>query len=105
MTEMVTSAVLSAAFTLVAIALWGRFWFEPRLRRRLQKEMDKQAHRAARVISESVEEAVKKGLVEGVRSLPTREVIEHTSRSLAKSSSEIVGDRLGRFFGRRERKD
>lgn len=105
MIDIVVSALLSAFVTLLVVALWGHFYFLPRLKRDLQKEMDEQAYKAARLISESVEDAVKKGLVDGVRSLPTREVIEHTSRSLAKSSSEIVGDRLGKFFGRREKKE
>lgn len=101
--EILAGAVLSAFVTLLVVALWGHFFFQPRLKRALKKEMDEQARKAAVVISESVEEAVKKGLIDGVRSLPTREVLEHTSRSLAKSSSEIVGDRLGKFFGRKDK--
>tara|TARA_R110001606_G_scaffold111327_4_gene237808 strand:+ start:12873 stop:13184 length:312 start_codon:yes stop_codon:yes gene_type:complete len=103
MMEILITAALSALLTLVVVAAWAHFYFQPRLKRALQQELDEQSQRAARVIADSVEEAVKRGLVDGVRALPTREMLEQTSRSLARSSGEIVGDRLGRFFGKKDR--
>jgi len=85
------------------VAAWGHFYFQPRLKRQLHNELDEQTQRAARLIADRVEEAVKRGLVDGVRALPTREMLEQTSRTLARSSGEIVGDRLGRFFGKKDR--
>jgi hypothetical protein len=42
---------------------------------------------------------VRRGLVDGVRNLDTRDVLEGASRSLARSSAELVGERLGQIFG------
>ena len=38
---------------------------------------------------------------DGVRNLPTREMLEETSRSLARSSTELVGERISKFFGKK----
>lgn len=96
------SALLSATFTLAAIALWARFYFQPRMRASLHKELDEKVEEAAQVLADRVEEGVRRGLVDGVQNLPSREVLEGASRSLAKTSAEMVGDRLGQIFGRRD---
>ena len=98
------SAVLSSLLTLVVVAVWGHFYFQPRLRNTLQRELDEQVEAAAQVISERVEEGVRRGLVEGVRNLPSREVLEGASRSLARSGAELVSERLGQIFGGGPRK-
>jgi hypothetical protein len=103
MMAIVLTAAFSSLLTLLVVALWAHLFFQPRLKRDLWRELDEQSQRAARLISESVEEAVKRGLVDGVRALPTREMLEETSRSLARTSSEIVGERLGRLFGKKEK--
>jgi cell division protein FtsL len=95
----IATAVLSSAMTLAVVALWGRFYFQPRLRDNMQKELDEQVEKAAEVLSSRVEEGVRRGLVDGVRNLDTREVLEGASRSLARSSAELVGERLGQIFG------
>ncbi|WOA33157.1 hypothetical protein [Alloalcanivorax xenomutans] len=103
MLSVVVVALSSSALTLIVVSLWGHFYFQPKLRRTLEKDMEKQTRQAAEVIGESVEAAVKRGLADGLRNLPTREILEETSRSLARSGSEIVGERLGKFFGKKER--
>lgn len=95
----IATALLSSAMTLVVVALWGRFYFQPRLRDSMQQELDEQVEKAAQVLSERVEEGVRRGLVEGVRNLPSRELLEGASRSLARTSAEMVGERLGQIFG------
>ena len=95
----IATAVLSSAMTLAVVALWGHFYFQPRLRDSMQKELDEQVEKAAQVLSSRVEEGVRRGLVDGVRNLATREVLEGASRSLARSSAELVGERLGQIFG------
>ena len=104
---MIATAVMSSVFTLVVVAAWAHFYFQPRLRNTLQRELDEQVEAAAQVISERVEEGVRRGLVEGVRNLPSREVLEGASRSLARTGAELVSDRLGQIFGspKKERKD
>ncbi|MED5389257.1 MAG: hypothetical protein VX793_10425 [Pseudomonadota bacterium] len=95
----IATAVLSSVMTLTVVALWGRFYFQPQLRDNMQKELDEQVEKAAQVLAERVEEGVRRGLVDGVRNLPSREVLEGASRSLARTSAEMVGERLGQIFG------
>ncbi|UWN51791.1 hypothetical protein ASALC70_04024 [Alcanivorax sp. ALC70] len=71
------------------------------MKRALKQELDEEARKAADLIAASVEEAVKRGINDGVRNLPTREMLEETSRSLARSSTELVGERISKFFGKK----
>ena len=52
----IATAVLSSAMTLAVVALWGHFYFQPRLRDSMQKELDEQVENAAQVLSSRVEE-------------------------------------------------
>ena len=99
----IATAVLSSAMTLAVVALWGRFYFQPRLRDSMQQELDEQVEKAAQVLSDRVEEGVRRGLVEGVRNLPSKELLEGASRNLARTSAEMVGERLGQIFGRKDK--
>ncbi len=101
MTTILLTAVITAAITLFVVALWGHFHLQPRLMRALKRELDEEARKAADLIAASVEEAVKRGINDGVRNLPTREMLEETSRSLARSSTELVGERISKFFGKK----
>jgi hypothetical protein len=83
--------------------VWAHFYFQPRLRDSLQRELDEQVEKAAQVLSDRVEEGVRRGLVEGVRNLPSKELLEGASRNLARTSAEMVGERLGQIFGRKDR--
>ncbi|GAA5114739.1 hypothetical protein [Alloalcanivorax gelatiniphagus] len=101
MTTILLTAVITAAITLLALALWAHFYLLPVLRRRLRGDLEEEARNAADLIAARVEEAVKRGINDGVRNLPTREMIEETSRSLARTSTEMVGERLSRFFNKK----
>lgn len=103
MAMMLLTAGITAAFTLLALALWAHFVLLPALRRGLRRDLDEEARKAADLIALRVEEAVKRGINDGVRNLPTREMIEETSRSLARTSSELVGERLSKFFSKKEK--
>ena len=48
-----------------------------------------------------IEERVKKGVKDGVASIPSREVLRETTRTMAKTGVDIVGDTLKPFLGRR----
>lgn len=95
------TAALSSLFTVVAAFLWFRFRTRPSLMRQLDEEFRDRLSEASEVIGERVEEAVRQGLIEGVSALPTREVLEGTTRTLARTSAEMVEDRVNRLFRRR----
>lgn len=95
-------AGLSSLFTLAVVGLWLNFSVRPSLKRELEQFFAEQGEQASNRIAERVESAVKRGVVEGVKSLSTRDVLQDTTRNLAKTSAEIVEERLGSFLkGRR----
>lgn len=89
---LVTSATLAAVF-------W--IWVRPRMLNELNVHMDRKVEEAAVELEERVEAAVRKGIQEGVVSLASRETLEGTTRNLARSSAELMEDRLNRIFGGR----
>lgn len=100
----VATAVLSALVTLTALALWMNLHVRPRVAQDLETLLREQAEQAADLMAAKVEEAVRRGIVDGVTSLPTREVLQGTTRNIARTSVEIVEERLGQLFGRRRPK-
>lgn len=95
-------AGLSSLFTLAAVGAWLNFSVRPSLKRELEQFFAEQGEQVSNQIAERVESAVKRGVVEGVKSLSTRDVLQDTTRNLAKTSAEIVEERLGGFLkGRR----
>lgn len=100
----VAAALLSALLTLAALALWMNLHVRPRVARDLEALLREQAEMAADLMAVKVEEAVRRGIVDGVTSLPTREVLQGTTRNIARTSVEIVEGHLGSLFGRRRPK-
>lgn len=97
----IATAVLSSLLTVTLAFLWFRYRTRPSLMRQLDDEFRERLQEASEVIGERVEDSVRQGLVEGVSALPTREVLEGTTRTLAKTSAEMVEDRVNRLFRRR----
>ncbi|MEQ3636731.1 hypothetical protein [Alcanivorax sp.] len=102
-TWIVAAALLSSFFTLLVVSVWAHFYFQPRLRDSLRRELDEQVEKAAQVLSDRVEDGVQRGLKEGVRNLPSKELLEGASRKLARSSAEMVSERLGNIFGLKDK--
>ena len=98
------TALASAGLTLAMIALWMHFWMAPRMARDLEELLSEQSERAADLMAEKVEEGVRRGVRDGVTQLPTREVLQDTTRNMARTSVEIVESRLGTIFGGRRRR-
>jgi|SRR5699024_95083 len=95
---MLAGAALSAVFTLMLLGLWVQFVVRPSLVREVEKVIAQEAQKAAEVIATRVEVAVKKGLVDGVKALPSRDVLQDTTRTLAKTSAEIMEERISNIF-------
>ena len=98
--QILAVAGLSALLTCIATALWSQYWLRPRLMRQLDEEFTVRLAQASEVLAERVEEAVRRGVMDGVTRLATREVIEGTTRNIARTGADFVEERLGRIFGR-----
>ena len=97
------TAVAASLMTLAVLAVWMKFFVSPNLARDLEVLLRDQAEQAADLMAVKVEEAVRRGIVDGVTSLPTREVLQGTTRNIARTSVEIVEERLGSLFGKRKK--
>lgn len=93
--QIVLTALLSSLLTL-GIGYWV---FERRLKQRLWDEIDHCVEDAVAQIGREVEERVKQGVIDGVASLPSTEVIAGAGRTAAKSGVDLVSTLLG--MGRR----
>lgn len=102
---LVVSAILSSLFTLIVVGLWLQLVMRPSLLKELEGLLEEQGESASKVIAKRVEEAVKQGVLGGVKSLPSRDVLHDTTRNFAKTGVEIVEDRLGNLFKTRRNRD
>lgn len=85
------TAVLSSLFTLgLAVLVFHRY-----LKRRLESEMD----RLHREWGATIEERVRRGVVEGVKSLPSTEVIRGARRTLTDTAMDLVRGGLDTLAG------
>ncbi len=84
------TAILSSALTL-AIAI---HYFRTRAKPHYDKAVSDAIERFKAEVGPAIEQRVKQGVLEGIKSLPTREVLRDTTRTIAKTGLDIVGDGL-----------
>ncbi|MGB3622889.1 hypothetical protein FT643_02620 [Ketobacter sp. MCCC 1A13808] len=88
--SIIATALLSSFFTLGL----AQYIFNKRLKHRLENELSEAIARIKAEVGPEVEARVKKGVMEGFKSLPSREVLRDTTRSIAKTGLDIMGDGL-----------
>lgn len=66
---------------------------------RLLPELEARMAAAREDFSRSIERSVRKGLLDGVSALPSREVLQDTTRTIARTGMELVGDSLTAWLG------
>ncbi|HLR18014.1 MAG TPA: hypothetical protein VK099_09125 [Alcanivoracaceae bacterium] len=91
-------AACSSGLTIFFLALWVQLVLRPSMMREVEQVISTEGQKAAELIAQRVEEAVKKGLVEGVKNLPSKDVLQGTTRALAKTSAEIVEGSISSMF-------
>lgn len=95
------TALASALLTCLLISWWLRYRVRPRLMAELDQEFRLRLKEASDVLAARVEEAVRKGVRDGFTSLASREVLQGTTRNIARTGAGIVEESLGRILGRR----
>jgi hypothetical protein len=95
------TALLSAALTCSVIAWWLQNRVRPRFLEQMDEEFRLRLKEASDVISARVEESVRKGVRDGFTSLASKEVIQGTTRNIARTGAGFVEDSLGKILGRR----
>jgi hypothetical protein len=101
----ILTAILSSALTCTVIAWWLQHYARPRFLEQMDEEFRARLKEASDVISARVEEAVRKGVREGFTSLASKEVIQGTTRNIARTGAGFVEDSLGKILGRRSPRD
>ncbi|PCJ42371.1 MAG: hypothetical protein COA99_08245 [Moraxellaceae bacterium] len=104
-TTIIITAVLSSLFTIsLGFFLIQRFWRE-NAEKTTQKYLERLKEEMGPVIEERVKKGVKRGVKEGVRdgisSMASGDVIRETTRSMAKTGVDIVGETLKPLLSRR----
>ncbi len=106
-------AVFVAVVVACALMMGVAWWLLGRrirlLRVEIEREMDRATSEATTRIGDEVEARVRRGVRDGIRdgvtSLPSREVLEGTTRAAAKAGADLIGEGLGTLLGgRRDRR-
>lgn len=85
------TAVLSSLLTL-GLAYW---YFDRRLKRRLDQRLTELQEEFGSVI----QERVRRGVLEGVASIPSAEVLKDTGQTLSTAAGDLVRNGLGTLLG------
>lgn len=88
--SIIATALLSSLLTL-GIA---HYIFQKRFKHRLEQGVTDAIERFKEEVGPEIEARVKQGVVEGIKSLPSREMLRDTTRTIAKTGLDIVGDGL-----------
>lgn len=99
------TALSSALLTVLAIGIYVEKVARPRLERELEKKLSKRIKSGLDVLEERIEKAVRRGVLDGVQALTSKEVLQDTTRSLARSGAELVENSISQMLGRRRRED
>ena len=91
------TAVLSCALTLGSAWLFYRRKLQPDLERKIEETMGELAQR--------VGEKVRQGVLDGVASIPSTEVLRGTQRSVVKTAADLIEDGLSALLGKSRRPD
>lgn len=88
--SIIATALLSSLFTLVLALHYFRKYAQPRYESAVQQAIE----RFKAEVGPEIEQRVKQGMLEGVKSLPSREILRDTTRNIAKTGLDIMGDGL-----------
>ncbi|MAR90017.1 MAG: hypothetical protein CML06_03930 [Pseudomonadales bacterium] len=101
----IATALLSSLLTL-GIA---HYLMQKHLKHRLEERVTEAIERFKAEVGPEIEQRVKRGVQEGFKSLPSRETLRDTTRSIARTGLDIMGDGLKMASrpprGRGERRD
>lgn len=89
------TALLSSAAT--ALALW---WvFDKRIRPGLERDVDAKLAEALEELGTTVETKVRQGVLDGVSSIPSPEVLRDTTRTVARTGVALAEEGLKTLLG------
>ena len=103
--SILATALLSGLVTCLLMGYWFRTHLWPRLMAEIDEEFRIRLQEASDVLGDRVERSVRKGVVDGVTSLASREVLSGTTRNIARGGAELVEESLGWILRKRREED
>lgn len=98
--QTVLTAILASGLTLgVGWWLWER-----RFRRRLEEELERRLAEVGEGLGREIQERVRRGVLEGVSSISTADVLRGTQRGLTETAAGLVRGGLSSILGPGERR-
>lgn len=95
--ELILTALASSLIT-VGILAW---YFQRVLLPRLERDFERLLRAATAELGREVEERVKRGVLEGVAAIPSAEMLQQTTRTVAQTGVDLVGAGLNSLLGRK----
>ncbi len=89
---MMLSAILASVFTIGAAWLWWR--------KSLSQEIDRLLDEKSARLGEEIERRVRQGVIDGVSSIPSAEVLENATRT----GAAIIGEGMSALLGSKNKK-
>lgn len=93
---MLLSAIFASVFTIGAAWLWWR--------RSLRREIDKLLDEKSARLGAEIERRVRQGIIDGVSSIPSAEVLENATRTATRTGAAIIGEGISAILGRKNKK-
>lgn len=93
---MMLSAILASVFTIGAAWLWWR--------KSLSQEIDRLLDEKSARLGEEIERRVRQGVIDGVSSIPSAEVLENATRTATRTGAAIIGDGISALLGSKNKK-
>lgn len=93
---MLLSAILASVFTIGAAWLWWR--------KSLSQEIDQLLDEKSARLGDEIERRVRQGVIDGVSSIPSAEVLENATRTATRTGAAIIGEGLSAILGRKNKK-
>lgn len=99
------TAVSSSLLTVIIIGVYVEKIARPRLERELGEMLKNRSQKGMETLEGRIEKAVRRGVIDGVQALTSKEVLQDTTRSLARTGAELVEGRINQMLGRRRREE
>ncbi len=90
------SALVASLLTIGAAWLWWR--------KSLRRELDILLDEKIEKLGDEIEQRVRQGVVDGVSSIPSAEVLQSATRTASKTGAAIIGDGIAAILARKNDK-
>ena len=92
MTQIILTIIATALLSSIMTLTIAHLVMKGRIKKHYEAGLAKAIEQFKQEVGPDIEARVKKGVVDGVKSLPSREILRDTTRTIAKTGLDIMGD-------------